>query len=441
MVVPGNPKCTDLGHPFELKVDPNPVGAGPFNYSDGTLSIVITGASETTFNWRSNIGVDAVIVKAGDQANVYSYSPESTRDENLTGGSHDIGHISFCYDLELVVSKTATTTFTRDFDWTIAKSADPSSITLMRGQQATVNYSVVVTKDGGTDSGWSVSGTISVTNPAPVAANGVAVTDTVSGIGPVGVTCPSTTIAPGATMQCTYGPVSLPNGMSRTNTATAATITTGIGSGTATANVAFGAPSTIVDDCVNISDTYTGGPQVNNVCASRTFAYSRTIVANNLTCGANTITNTASLAVDDGATESSTATVMVTVNCEVGGPEACSPGYWKNHPASWAATGYSSGQTLESVFDVPDSLGLDNDTLLQALDFPGGSGNVGGARILLRAAVAALLNAAHPDIDYDDAAGDVIAAVNAALASGDRATMLALAEKLDAANNAVCPLN
>jgi N-methylhydantoinase B/oxoprolinase/acetone carboxylase alpha subunit len=28
---------------------------------------------------------------------------------------------------------------------------------------------------------------------------------------------------------------------------------------TATANVAFGAPSTTVDDCVNMSDTYAGG--------------------------------------------------------------------------------------------------------------------------------------------------------------------------------------
>lgn len=48
-------------------------------------------------------------------------------------------------------------------------------------------------------------------------------------------------------MQCTHGAVSLPNGMARTNTATA--------------NVAFGAPSTTVDDCVNMSGTYAGGPR------------------------------------------------------------------------------------------------------------------------------------------------------------------------------------
>ena len=32
------------------------------------------------------------------------------------------------------------------------------------------------------------------------------------------------------------------------------------------------------------------------------------------------------------------------------------PNYWKNHTDSWAASGYSPSQTVESVFDVPASL-------------------------------------------------------------------------------------
>jgi len=104
-------------------------------------------------------------------------------------------------------------------------------------------------------------------------------------------------------------------------------------------------------------------------------------------------------------------------------------------------TGYSPDQTLESVFDVPDSFGLDNVTLLQALSFNGGSGTSGAVRILLRAAVAALLNSAHPDVDYPRTTADVIAAVNAALASNNRSTMLSLATALDADNNLGCPLN
>ncbi len=104
-------------------------------------------------------------------------------------------------------------------------------------------------------------------------------------------------------------------------------------------------------------------------------------------------------------------------------------------------TGYAQNQTLESVFDVPDTLGLDNNTLLDALNYGGGSGVTGGARILLRAAVAALLNAAHPDIDYPRTTAEIIADVNAALASGSRSTMLELASELDADNNLGCPIN
>jgi len=108
--------------------------------------------------------------------------------------------------------------------------------------------------------------------------------------------------------------------------------------------------------------------------------------------------------------------------------EGCTPGYWKQpkHLDSWLATGYSPNQTLESVFDVPDSLGLDNKTLLQALNFKGGNTLKGAAQNLLRAAVAALLNAAHPDINYPLTTSEIISEVNAALASNDASTMLAL---------------
>lgn len=123
--------------------------------------------------------------------------------------------------------------------------------------------------------------------------------------------------------------------------------------------------------------------------------------------------------------------------------EGCTPGYWKQeqHLDSWVAAGYSPAQTLESVFDVPDSYGLDNYTLLEALSFGGGSGTTAAARILLRAGVAALLNSAHPDVDYPSTTAEVIADVNTALASGSRSTMLALATSLDADNNLGCTLN
>jgi hypothetical protein len=123
------------------------------------------------------------------------------------------------------------------------------------------------------------------------------------------------------------------------------------------------------------------------------------------------------------------------------GEEGCTPGFWKNHLDQWATTGFSPSQTLESVFDVPDAYGVDDATLLQALSFPGGGSVADAARVLLHHAVAALLNASHPGVDYPRTAASIIADVNAALASGSRSTMLSLKNLLDRDNNLGCPLN
>jgi hypothetical protein len=126
---------------------------------------------------------------------------------------------------------------------------------------------------------------------------------------------------------------------------------------------------------------------------------------------------------------------------EFAGAQGCTPGYWKQdqHYDSWV--NYSPSQTLESVFDVPDSLGMDNTTLLQALQGGGGSGISGASKILLRAAVASLLNASNSSVAFPLSTANIVSVVNAALASGDRDAILALAADLDAKNNLGCPLN
>ena len=115
--------------------------------------------------------------------------------------------------------------------------------------------------------------------------------------------------------------------------------------------------------------------------------------------------------------------------------EGLSHGYWKNHLDDWTVTGYSPVQTLGSVFTESSSLGLDGCTLLEALNFQGGNTLQEKAKILLRNAVASLLNAAHPNINYPLLLTDVITDVNAALASGDADTMLELEVILDGYNN------
>ncbi|MFL6290537.1 MAG: hypothetical protein ACJ759_06550 [Thermoanaerobaculia bacterium] len=125
-----------------------------------------------------------------------------------------------------------------------------------------------------------------------------------------------------------------------------------------------------------------------------------------------------------------------------GDETGCTPGYWKNHTDSWAGTGYSPGQATGSVFSGAGIFPvLAAKTLLQTLDGSGGPGTEGAARILLRAAVAALLNAAHSGVDYPWTTARILADVNAALRSNNRGTMLALASELDGDNNLGCPLN
>jgi hypothetical protein len=125
-----------------------------------------------------------------------------------------------------------------------------------------------------------------------------------------------------------------------------------------------------------------------------------------------------------------------------GGSQGCTPGYWKNHPDSWNATGYRTSQRVDSVFgsaSVFSSLGTAS--LIDALSFKGGSSLEGAAGNLLRAAVAALLDASHPNVAYPRTPAGVIAEVNTALASGSRDTLLSVAAALDRDNNLGCPLN
>jgi len=142
-----------------------------------------------------------------------------------------------------------------------------------------------------------------------------------------------------------------------------------------------------------------------------------------------------------------TLTVAPTAQAVGTGQEGCTPGYWKNHTDSWqeAAPGDLFGAAYTSA--RANVAGL---TLLQALQGGGGSGADGAARILARAATAAWLNAAHDDVGYpwrrvgpgEDGRPGLVTTVNAAFASGSRATMLDLAMRLDNDNNlAECQLN
>ncbi len=97
---------------------------------------------------------------------------------------------------------------------------------------------------------------------------------------------------------------------------------------------------------------------------------------------------------------------------------------------------------MGGVFSIPAGLSqLSDDTLEDALEYPGGSGTIGAARLLLRTGVAALLNAAHPDVHYPTGVQEVLDAVNGALASMNRSTMMRAKNELEQHDGYSCPLN
>jgi hypothetical protein len=134
-------------------------------------------------------------------------------------------------------------------------------------------------------------------------------------------------------------------------------------------------------------------------------------------------------------------------SCTVPSDEGCTPGFWKTSTACWCED-FNTTDLLGSVFTIPcgavygtGSNCLGNKTMLQALSFGGGSTTKAKAQILLRAAVAALLNACNDDVDFPLTEQAIIDAVNEAIASMDKTEIITLAGVLDYYNNFGCPIS
>jgi hypothetical protein len=138
-------------------------------------------------------------------------------------------------------------------------------------------------------------------------------------------------------------------------------------------------------------------------------------------------------------TTDTTPTTTTTTTPPPGG-EGCTPGFWKKPLSVWEPTGISPTATFASVFGV-ELPGYPGITLVDALNLGGGAGGGGdksGFEALGRHAVAALLNAAHPDVDFALTQAQVIAAVQGAVAAP--ATVETVKNMLAGANEAGCPL-
>jgi uncharacterized repeat protein (TIGR01451 family) len=193
----------------------------------------------------------------------------------------------------------------------------------------------------------------------------------------------------------------------------------------------------ITDNTAVTPNPVTSG-QTLNVSEMKTFTATAVITANT--------TNIATTNGTDQTGAKVTAQATATVTVPPTGNQGCTPGFWKEnalkHTASQWPAPYTPNETLaDAGFKNATVVNLSTTTLLDALQFQGGSGVGGAEQILLRSAVSALLNSASTGVNYPLTTSQVLSEVNAALATHNRTTILALASQLDQDNNLGCPLS
>jgi len=214
-------------------------------------------------------------------------------------------------------------------------------------------------------------------------------------------------LAHGGTLNCPYS-ASLPDAESRTNTATVEVACgSKVGGGSGTADVVFGAPTTEVDECIDVTDDQYGS--LGTVCYSdlpKTLEYSL-YVGPYYECGDYEFINIASFVTNDTETTGSDSwTVTVHVPC----PGGCTltQGYWKTHshhgPApedeDWFKLGDVDGDGISEGAD--ETFFWSGQTWYQVLRTPPSGGNA--YYILAHQYIAARLNilngaASTPQVD------------------------------------------
>ncbi len=313
------------------------VFVNPTNEVNGTINVDDTNGMSWTFSDSGTVTYDMTYTCDADEG-----SNPNVATIRETGQRNVAGVNVRCHDLE--VTKDATPSYNTYYDWFIDKTADQMDLVLSVGQQFLVNYGVrLVARDS--DADWAVAGNITISNPAPIDAVINSVSDVISPSLAAAVDCGVDfpyTLPAGGSLSCSYSS-ELPDGADRVNTATVtlqnfsyAYDLTATADGTtdysATADILFGSlePTDLIDDCVDVTDTYAGF--LGTVCyndSPKIFNYSRFIGPYDV-CGLYQVPNIASYVTNDlGLTGSDGWHIDVEVPC-LGG---CSltPGYWKTH--------------------------------------------------------------------------------------------------------------
>jgi hypothetical protein len=282
-------------------------------------TVCVAGANPTEFTYDHTFTGDP----AGTCTNHDNTATFTTNDTGATGSAGQT--VSVCVGADLKVEKTAVPSYTRTYNWQIDKAVDKTFL----DAGGTATYTVTVTETGFTDSAFTVSGTITVSNPNDWEAITADISDAIDNggacslTGATGVTIPasgSVTLA----YSCTFA--SNPGSGANTATATwdAAAASTPDGSSSGTASYQFGEPTNRVNRTIHVTDTYSGLLGTATATDSApltvtTFSYSRHFTPP--ATGCQTIDNTATI-IETG--QSAGASVRV---CNTG---ALTMGFWQN---------------------------------------------------------------------------------------------------------------
>ncbi|HWG08362.1 MAG TPA: hypothetical protein VN672_05080 [Solirubrobacteraceae bacterium] len=301
------------------------------------------------------------------------------------GGQEGCTDTSTCPGLNVV--KDANPAFTREFNWKIEKSVDACRVTVVypngcqtTHSEKTLNYTVTVTKDEGTDGGWEVSGTISILNASEAeTATGVSVSDVVtdpssneagscdingSGGSPYAVGSLAAEEALELPYVCTFSSKPAYD-QNYTNTATVEwdpeSVHSATGSESFKVPFQFKTPTSVVHDSVSLADLYTvtplpsgsatleGALPSGTISSSQTYKYSYVVKVPH---DCLKLENTASFTVadkDNDADDTESSSVTVKVCRTPANTGALTMGFWQNKNGQGIIGGQAKSGTCPSA--------------------------------------------------------------------------------------------
>jgi hypothetical protein len=312
------------------------------NAPSNPLGTALASASNPiTFNYSYTF--------SGDPAGTCT-SHDNTAIINETGQSSNTVTVKQCVGADLKVSKDATPSFDRTYNWKIAKAVDKTLVEQVGGT-AMFNYTVTANQDQipFTDSNYQVKGKITVSNPnswEDISLTGLS--DAIDNGGNCSLDsqlADPTTIPAGGSMDFPYT-CSLPSSASGTNTATAtwdagAAFTTD-GSASGSKDFVFGSdPTNRTNQTVTVKDPNAPSNPLGTLTAtdsapfaSQDFKYSKSFPVP--ATGCVTVNNTATITETGQHADQS---VKVCGPVKTG---ALTMGYWQNKNGQAQITGGSS---------------------------------------------------------------------------------------------------